>query len=245
MEAIPEAREAPSRRPEPQLNVRKLLLFVVIAFLSLVFWHAPWLYPVKIFTVFLHEAGHALTTVATGGEVVSMVVDARQSGYVRHTGGHTVFIAAAGYVGSALFGGLLLLLSTRDRWTPVIFLGLAVFFALVTLSFVRNTFGLAFGFGTALVFGFLSRRPFPGMHLILDVLAVTSSLYAVYDLTDFLYFDARTDAVILAEQTHVPAFVWAGLWSAASLTIVYVAGRSAVYYVPKPRPLPPTAERAE
>lgn len=233
--SVPAPSTPAAPRPVPQLNVRKLVLFVVIAFLSLVFWHAPWLYPIKIFTVFLHEAGHALTTVLTGGRVVSMVVDARQAGYVEHAGGHAVFIAAAGYVGSALFGGLLLLLSTRERWTAVVFLGLAVFFALVTLSFVRNTFGLAFGFGAALVFGFLSRRPFPGTHLILDVLAVTSSLYAVYDLTDFLYFDARTDAVILAELTHVPAFVWAGLWSVLSVAIVYAAGKRAVYHVPRPR----------
>ena len=125
------------------LNLRQLLVFLTIGFVSLLLWHTPFLYPIKIFVVFIHEAGHAFTTLLTGGQVVSMVVTPWQSGYVQHVGGNPLFIAAAGYIGSALFGGLLLLLSTRDEWASVIFFGLAVFFGLVTLVFVRNGFGLA------------------------------------------------------------------------------------------------------
>ena len=219
------------RRP---LNLRQLLVFLTIGFVSLLFWHTPFLYPIKIFVVFIHEAGHAFTTVLTGGQVISMVVTPWQSGYVQHVGGNPLIIASAGYVGSALFGGLLLLLSTRDEWASAIFFGLAVFFGLVTLVFVRNGFGLVFGCGTALSFALLSRRPFPGTHYIVDILAVTSSLYAVYDLTDFLFVGARTDAVILAELTAVPAFIWAGLWSVLSLAIVWGAGKRAVRRVPRP-----------
>lgn len=211
-----------------RLNLRQLIVFLIIGFLSLVFWHTPFLYPVKIFVVFIHEASHALTTILTGGQVVSMVVTPWQSGYVQHAGGNSLFIAAAGYIGSALSGGFLLLLSTRDEWASAVFLGLAIFFGLITIFFVRNGFGLAFGLGTALAFAFLSRRPFPGSYYIVDILAVTSALYAVYDLTDFLFIGARTDAVILAEITAVPAFVWAGLWSVISLGIVWVAGKRAV-----------------
>ncbi len=211
-----------------RLNIHQLIVFLIIGFLSLVFWHTPFLYPVKIFVVFIHEASHALTTILTGGQVVSMVVTPWQSGYVQHAGGNSFFIAAAGYIGSALFGGFLLLLSTREEWASAVFFGLAIFFSLVTIFFVRNGFGLAFGLGTAVAFAFLSRRPFPGSHYIVDILAVTSALYAVYDLTDFLFIGARTDAVILAEITAVPAFVWAGLWSVISLGIVWVAGKRAV-----------------
>ncbi len=211
-----------------RLNIRQLIVFLSIGFLSLVFWHTPLLYPVKIFVVFIHEASHALTTILTGGQVIAMVVTPWQSGYVQHAGGNSLFIAAAGYIGSALFGGFLLLLSTRQEWASAVFFGLAIFFGLVTIFFVRNGFGLAFGLGTAVAFAFLSRRPFPGSHYIVDILAVTSALYAVYDLTDFLFIGTRTDAVILAEITAVPAFVWAGLWSVISLGIVWMAGKRAV-----------------
>ena len=104
------------RRP---LNLRQLLVFLTIGFVSLLFWHTPFLYPIKIFVVFIHEAGHAFTTLLTGGQVVSMVVTPWQSGYVQHVGGNPLFIAAAGYIGSALFGGLLLLITdVHDRPTP-------------------------------------------------------------------------------------------------------------------------------
>ena len=215
------------------INGRQLFIFLIIGVFSLLFWHTPFLYPIKIFVVFIHEAGHALTTILTGGQVVSMVVTPWQSGYVQHAGGNSLFIAAAGYIGSALFGGLLLLLSTRNEWASTVFFGLAAFFGLVTLFFIGNGFGRAFGFGTALAFALLSRRPFPGTHYIVDVLAVTSSLYAVYDLTDFLFIGARTDAVILAEMTAVPAFIWAGIWSVISLGIVWGAGKRAVRQTPQ------------
>jgi uncharacterized membrane protein YcaP (DUF421 family) len=55
-----------------------------------------------------------------------------------------------------------------------------------------------------------------------------SSLYALYDLTDFLLLGARTDAVILAQITHIPAFIWAMLWSVLSLLVVYVAGKQSL-----------------
>jgi len=129
------------------LNLRQLLVFLTIGFVSLLFWHTPFLYPVKIFVVFIHEAGHAVTTVLTGGQVISMVVTPWQSGYVQHVGGNPLFIAAAGYVGSALFGGLLLLLSTRDEWASAIFFGLAVFFGLggvvFALGFPLDAFSVA------------------------------------------------------------------------------------------------------
>ncbi len=67
-----------------------------------------------------------------------------------------------------------------------------------------------------------------GAHYIVDFLAVTSSLYALYDLTDFLWFGTRTDSVILAEITSVPAFIWALLWSGVSLSVVYLAAKRAV-----------------
>ena len=67
-------------------------------------------------------------------------------------------------------------------------------FAVVTLCFVRNLFGLVFGLGTAFVFGLLAWKQLRGMHYIIDVLAVMSSLYALYDLSDFLLIGAKTDA---------------------------------------------------
>jgi len=216
---------APASR---KINTRRLLLFLGIAVTAVFFWLAPALYPLKIFVVFIHETGHALATVLTGGYVVSMVVTPWESGYVQYVGGNTLLIASAGYVGSALFGGIMLLLTGRQAWAPTIYAGLAVLFGVVTIWFVRNVFGVVFGLSTTVVFGVLAWKAWPGTHYIIDVLAVMSSLYALYDLTDFLLLGARTDAVILAQITYIPAFIWAMLWSAISLLVVYTAGKQSL-----------------
>jgi hypothetical protein len=157
-----------------------------------------------------------------------MVVTPWESGYVRHAGGNPLVIASSGYVGSAVFGGIMLWLSGRVRWASTIFAGLAVLFGLVTLLFVRNGFGVVFGLGTAVGFGVLARKSIPGAIYLVDILAVMSALYALYDLTDFLLIGARTDAAILAQITYIPAFVWAILWSGISLLVVVVAGKKAL-----------------
>ena len=117
-----------------QVNFRQLAIFLVMALGSLLFWLTPVLYPLKILVVFIHETFHVLATVLTGGHVVSMVVTPWQSGYVEHMGGSPFLIASAGYVGSALFGGMMLLLSVRDKWASVVFGGLALLFGLITVS---------------------------------------------------------------------------------------------------------------
>ena len=99
--------------------------------------------PVENFVVFIHETSHALATVLTGGRVVSMVVTPWESGYVQSVGGSPWLIASAGYVGSALFGGVMLLCAGRRRWATTIFAGLALLFGVVTVWFVRHPFGMA------------------------------------------------------------------------------------------------------
>ena len=210
------------------LNIRRLAWLAAIALVSVLFWLSPVLAPFKIFVVFIHETGHALATLLTGGRVLSMVVTPWQSGYVESLGGNALIIASAGYIGSALFGGIMLSLSGRKQWTQCIFIALAILFGVMTLCFVRNLFGWIFGLGTTAMFSLLAYKRFPFSVYIVDILAVMSSMYAIYDLSDFLLVGARTDAVILASITGVPAFIWALVWSAISLLVVYGAGKRAL-----------------
>lgn len=210
------------------VNFYRLGLFVLVVLASIALWRTPLLYPLKIFVVFIHETGHALTAVLTGGQVLTMVVTPWESGYVEYRGGMPLLIAAAGYVGSATFGSIMLLLAGREAWATTVFGVLALLFGGVTLCFVRNGFGLVFGLGTAAVFAVLAWKRFPGAHYIIDILAVMSTLYALYDLSDFLLIGAQTDAVILARMTPIPAFAWAILWSVVSVIAVWLAGRRAL-----------------
>ncbi len=53
---------------DPQTALLLAGMFVVVW----VLWDTPIVYPIKIFVVTLHELGHAMATLLTGGEVLSI-----------------------------------------------------------------------------------------------------------------------------------------------------------------------------
>ncbi len=86
------------------------------------------------------------------------------------------------------------------------------------LVYAGNAFTLAFCLGD----GRGAPRALPrcfrpaAVRAVVMVLAVFTGLYALFDLRDDLWRSsvrASSDAALLAAQTHVPALVWAVLWS--------------------------------
>ena len=53
-----------------------LLIFVGIGFL----WNTVFVYPLKIFVVFMHEVSHGLAAIATGGRIVEIQINPQQGG---------------------------------------------------------------------------------------------------------------------------------------------------------------------
>ena len=98
--------------------------------------YGEWLiYPFQLFGTFVHEAGHALAALFTGGRVESFVVNLDTSGYVRSRGGSRIFTASAGYPASALAGAALLYAGTRRRWATPTLVGTALATVLITALF--------------------------------------------------------------------------------------------------------------
>jgi hypothetical protein len=184
-------------------------------------WPTPFVYPFKIFVVFLHELSHAAAAVATGGTVAAITLDWREGGLTYTYGGNGFLILSAGYLGSLLWGlALLAIARSRPRWTPLVIQALGVLTVLVTIGYVRNGFGLAFG----LVFGALlvvagRRLPRDGAVLLLTALGLTSALYALLDIrSDILQRPGLdSDARMLAELTGIPTLFWGVLWAGIAL----------------------------
>lgn len=72
-----------------------------------------WLWPLAWWVTGLHESCHALMAWATGGRVMGIGLDG-QAGVTITQGGWYPGISAAGYVGTAATGALLL---RSTRWT--------------------------------------------------------------------------------------------------------------------------------
>jgi hypothetical protein len=115
-------------------------LLLVASALTVGLWFIPYAqiltYPFRLFVTYVHETGHALATLLTFGSVSGMNVNPDGSGVTYARGGWTFVLASAGYLGSTIFGALLLLLCHRGAIAKKILAGIAVGLLGVTLVFI-------------------------------------------------------------------------------------------------------------
>jgi hypothetical protein len=187
-------------------------------------WNTWVVYPLKILVVFFHELSHGLMAVITGGSIKEIRIVAAQGGVCVTAGGNRFLTLSAGYLGSLVLGGVILVLATRTRYDQTIATVIGGLMILISLLFVRPiiSFGIFFGLlsGLAMIAAgkYLSED---SNDFILKVIGLTSCLYAVLDIkSDVLdrpYL--RSDARMLAELTHLPTIFWGLLW----ITIAVIA----------------------
>lgn len=227
--------------------------------LSVALWYIPYaemlLYPFRIFVTFVHEGGHALAALVTGNSVHSLSVMPNGSGEVYSANGgliSSMLVSSAGYLGSMIFGALLLLL-IRRRVAPrfvlvgsgVLVLTLSVFFGLLAPLWNLSLPGLfTLVAGAVLPVGlwaaakYLSTR---AAGFLVSFLAVQCVLNAVFDLRNVLFMsafsDAHTDAANMQAATGVHAVVWALMWAAVAFVILTLALRA--YAVAREKPSQP------
>lgn len=208
--------------------VKNLVIPVVAAIVVLVFWNSFIVYPLKIFVVFLHELSHGLAAVATGGSIERIELSPQQGGVCYTAGGIRFFVLSAGYLGSLMWGALLLVLSSRTRMNRGIVGVLGALTLLVTVIYVRSMFGFAYGLlaGAAMLLVAV-KLPEKVSDVLVKVIGVTSCLYAVWDIgSDVLTRSIPdSDASQLARITFIPAVVWGVLWILVSLAVIVLAMR--------------------
>jgi hypothetical protein len=212
-------------------KLRFLLGFALYFGVLWLLWDTPAVYPLKIFVVLLHEVSHAMMSVATGGSIDRITLDPMQGGACYCPGGNPFLTLTAGYLGSLLWGGLMLSAARRSRVKSAWVNGLIGALVIgLTLLYVRNGFGFAFGllFGLALIgvsqkLGDSANRP------LLLTLGLTSALYAILDIkSDILDRpEARSDAAMLSDITGIPTVLWGILWIGAAIAFsAWLFGRA-------------------
>jgi hypothetical protein len=186
-------------------------------------WDTPVVYPLKVFVIFLHEISHGIAAVATGGSIQEITMSPRLGGACACPGGNAFLTLSAGYLGSLVWGGVILEAGWRSGNRAHVVVRVAgALVLLLTLLFVRGIFGFVFGaaFGVALV---LTARhlSLPTNRRLLEVLGLTSCLYALLDIkSDVLDRpELPSDAAMLAALTGVPTLVWGALWILLALVL--------------------------
>lgn len=206
-----------------------LLIFIAIGFL----WNTLFVYPLKIFVVFMHEVSHGLAAIATGGRILEIQINPQQGGHALTQGGSRFWTLTAGYLGSLLWGGVILLLAARTRFDKAISIFIGFGMVAISIGFGESTFTYLFGigFGVALIaIGFY--LPEAVNDWVLRIIGVTSCLYAILDIkSDVLdRSNLRSDARMLSEVTGIATEIWGTLWIliAIALTIwfLYLSGKT-------------------
>lgn len=227
-------------------QVRTLLGATALAIaLSFVPYANILLYPFRLFVTFIHEGGHAMAALATGGSVDSLRVYADGSGEVMSRYGgwaQGLLISSAGYLGATAYGALLLFLLRRKVAERIILCATAGFILFMSL---RYGFGSLFtlGWGVVLAGALLLAAKHAGekvSNFVLSFVAVQCVLNALFDLRTLLHLSTplqapiHTDAVNMANATGIPPLIWAAAWIGISLVVLRLALLSYIAAAPGP-----------
>lgn len=202
-------------------------LIAIIA-LVFVFWGTPFVLPLKLLIVFLHELSHAIAIILTGGSVESFSISPQQGGLVVGRGGNRFISLSAGYLGSLALGMGLLIIALRTHWDRAVLGGFGGVILVVTVLYVRDTFAMAFcaGVGVAMIATawYFSRAV---CDLVLRIIGLTSVIYVPYDIFDdtIRRSGVRSDAYMLAEEFGGTTMMWGGLWLALSFVSIILCLR--------------------
>ena len=213
-----------------RLDIRLIGIFIVIVFL----WNTQFVYPLKIFVVFMHEVSHGLAALATGGSIKEIQIVQQEGGHAITAGGSRFWTLTAGYLGSLMWGGLILILAARTRLSKLISAVVGIGMILISIFYLRNSFGFLFGVGFGGILILVGRLlPESINEWLLRVIGLTSCLYAILDIKSDIIDRShlRSDARMLHEEVtpYIPTIVWGVLWMAiaivVTLCVLYIAGK--------------------
>jgi len=195
-------------------------------------WSTLALYPIKLFVVLLHEISHGIAALATGGEILTIEVNERIGGYCQYRGGNRLIVASAGYLGSLVWGGFILIVASRTAWSRQLGTGLSALLIVVTLLWIRNSFGVFYTVGVAISLFVLCRfLPSVLVRILMQFLGTASCLYVIVDICEDVIriYQDGSDADTLATLTGIPALFWGVLWGLIALVMIlysfYLAGK--------------------
>lgn len=230
---------------EPSHRQRDLLIVAAAVVIVFILWNVPQLdallYPFRLFVTYVHEAGHGLMALLTGGHFIRFEIYASGAGQAITAGGSRALILPAGYLGAALFGAALFYAVNRLRSTRTIsfILGMVLIgFSLLFGRFSPTALAVGVAFGVVLILlGYKANREVNA--LVLNVLAIITGLNAVLDVfflvgsSGAALGNVRNDAAAFTADVFplVPAPIWALIWVVLA---VFILGMAFWYAVVRP-----------
>lgn len=232
----------PAKRPDRRLTLG-------LAFSAFVAVYILWqmdsaiLFPFRLLVTYVHEMAHGLAAILSGGRFVSFHVLGNGAGVAFTDGGSELLILPAGYLGSALFGAVLLYLAHRVRRVQWATFGLGAFFIVTALLFgqgggwsidaaVTSMFALLIGIMAGIGLIALGRYGSRLVNVVaLNTLAfivgfnvVSDFLWLVRDLPVGMGYESiQNDAQAMASLTGMSTLSWIVVWAVVALLVMGAA----------------------
>lgn len=174
------------------------------------------MYPVRLFVTFLHEFGHAIGAVITGGWVEEVQINQDGSGWTRTANGNRPITIMGGYLGSALFGNLLFYVGAK--WQKLI---KPVLFILILSMLITAFYWFNSLFTTSVLIGFSLFLLFVALKTefgreILMFLGLASVLYIIQDFNVGPKSDLKAYEEVMI---FIPAQIWMYIWLAVAVLL--------------------------
>jgi len=187
--------------------------------------------PILFLSTWVHELGHGLGAVFTGGKFHELTVFPNFSGLARTSTSNDfqrAMVIIFGLLGPSLLGVLMIILTRALNWYRVAIIVLTALLALSQIwaadSFTRLTLG-----GGMLILGLIAWKiPNQAVLYISHIIAIALCLSA---LTGFGYFFIgnaeiagslyRSDTGVLSDILGGPHWIWGGLIAALSIVILF------------------------
>lgn len=229
-------------------NTRTFWVFVI---LSLLLCNAPFFNilfsPINTFVTMIHEMGHALACLTTGGSVSGLTIVSDGAGHGGLTfchGGNAFIFTQAGYLGTAFFGCILVTLGQFPRLSKIILtlMGTAMAMAGICLEtrallqpgfFLQALLSIAWSLllGVGLIWAGI-KWPQSKANLLLLFLAVQTALNSLSDVGLLIQVsmgaalpNVFSDATNMQAVTGIPAPFWSLWWGLLSILMLGVTLR--------------------
>lgn len=177
------------------------------------------LYPVTLLVTFLHEFGHALGALITGGAVNRVQINADGSGFTETVGGSRAIVLMGGYLGSAILGNILFYVGAKsDRVANVVLYLLAALMLFTGFYWFNTMFttGVLVAFAVAMMF--IAAMTSLGNELLM-FLGLATTIYIIQDFN----VGPGSDLARYAELfVVIPQNAWMYIWLAIVVLLTFV-----------------------
>ncbi len=204
---------------------------VIIAFIVLILMYTKYIGThLRTVNTFFHETSHALIALLFGNKVKEINFNTDQSGSclsISKSKFATFMTSISGYIGCSLIP-LALVYAIEHRGVEITFLIIAILALITILLYIRKTYSLVWTMGFVAVNIICYMIP---MTLLIKtyilysimILLLLSNTRSCFHLLYIAFVNPKQsgDCALLKKITHIPSLLWALLFNAINIFVIY------------------------